>query len=516
MKKLLSVILFFALCLGLYSPAAAESAAPEKFSTSDDYVYILKEDGTAEITGYTGNGTKLSVPSELEGHTVTSLGTKAFYENKKLTEVLLPDTMKTLGEQCFSWCEKLQSVSLPEGLETIGYNVFYCCKKLAKVNIPLSVKKVTGAPFAGCDALKQIALPEDHPLLEMVDGVLFNKVDSVLLWYPVSRNGKEYQVPAGTKQIGRKSFFNAKPEKIILPDSIESLPPFAFENCVSLKSVNIPPRVASVDGVFKSCDKLEAINVDEGNEALESIDGVLFDRNARALVKYPVAKKDKTYTVPEGTEAIQENAFESVGLTGIIIPDSVRVIGQNAFLFCKKLKEVVLPEGLAELGNHPFQWCSSLVRADLPASLVKIDGNPFLNCEKLTEIVVAEGNQALALVNGCLVWTEEMTLVCCPAGIKDKKLEFPAGIRKIETNAFSNCKSLEEVVFGEGLEEIQDSAFRYCKALKRVVLPASVTEIHRSAFTLDDVKKTVFVVTPGSYAENFCTSYGLNIEYANE
>lgn len=49
MKKILSVILTAALLLGLCGPAAAESAQPEKLSNADGYVYILKEDGTAEL-----------------------------------------------------------------------------------------------------------------------------------------------------------------------------------------------------------------------------------------------------------------------------------------------------------------------------------------------------------------------------------------------------------------------------------------------------------------------------------
>ena len=295
---------------------------------------------------------------------------------------------------------------------------------------------------------------------------------------------------------------------------MEELPYGAFSECGKLKSVNIPPKVSKVDGIFSACDRLESIQVDERNEVLESIDGVLFDKVKHALVKYPVAKKDKTYTVPEGTEVISGLAFESAPITGITIPGSVRFIDTNAFRFCGKLKEVILPEGIEELGSFPFQWCSSLVKADLPASLVKIDSNPFLYCEKLTEIVIAEGNPALDLVNGCLVRKEDMALICCPAGIKAKKLEFPAGLRRVCSTAFGNCTVIEEVVFEEGLEVIETKAFRRCKKLKRVVLPASITEIDRTAFDLDEVKKTVFVVTPGSYAENFCTSYELNTEYA--
>ena len=514
MKRLLAIILSAILVLTLYGTALSESTAPEKFSNAEGYVYVLNEDGTAEITGYTGSEKKLLIPAELDGHTVVSIGARAFYENKKLSEAVIPDTVKSIGNQCFSWCEGLQKVVLPESLESIGSSAFYCCKKLTVINIPDSVTIIMEGPFPGCNALKEIAISPDHPVLEVVDGVLFNRTASVLLWYPVSRKGKEYTVPDGTKRIGAKAFFYSNLEKIILPDSVEELANGAFESCEKLKTVNIPPKVTSADGIFKQCDRLETINVDEGNEVFESVDGVLFNKATHALIKYPVAKKGKDYTLPEGTEAVMGNAFENTQLTGVTIPGSVRFIGNNAFLFCGKLKEIILPEGLQELEGNPFQWCSGLVKADLPASLIKVTGNPFLYCDKMTEIVLAEGNPALMLVNGCLVRKEDMALLCCPAAMKTKQLEFPAGIRKVCKLSFGNCTAIEEVIFGDGLEEIEDKAFRQCKKLKRVVLPASVNMIDRTAFDLDEVKNTVFVVTPGSYAENFCTSYGLKIEYA--
>ena len=515
MKKAIALVLLALLMLGLFPAAAlADGEEPETFYNAQDYVYVLKEDGTAEITGYTGDATKLTVPPELDGHAVTSFKAVAFYNNSKLIEVVIPDTVKSIGNQCFGWCSNLQSVTLPEGLESIGMIPFYYCKKLKKVNIPDSVTAVSEGLFAGCDALREITLSPDHPLLEMVDGVLFNKVDSALLWYPVPRAGQEYAVPEGTKRIGAESFYDTQLQKIVLPDSVEELPEAAFENCLKLKTVNIPSKVASANSVFKSCDKLESINVAEDNANLSSIDGVLFDKVTHTLVKYPAAKRGNAYTVPEGTEAIMNNAFENTVLTQVAIPSSVRFIGGNAFLFCKQLTQIILPEGVEEFGSSPFQWCSNLVKADLPASLTTIKSNPFLRCEKLKEIVIAEGNPALMLVNGCLVLKEDMVIVCCPVGMNEKKLEFPAGIRKIDSSAFNSCAAIEEVIFGDGLEEIATNAFHLCKNLKRIVLPASVIEIDKRAFDLDDMKNTVFVVTAGSYAENFCTSYGLKVQYA--
>ena len=514
MKRILSFILLVCLVLGLCLPASAENAAPETYTSADGYTYILKEDGSAEITGYTGGEKALAIPADLDGHAVTSIGTRAFYGNKALTEAVVPDTVKVLGIQCFGHCEKLKSVTLPEGLESILTFTFDSCRKLSSVNIPDSVTQINEGLFLECASLKEVALSPDHPLLELVDGVLFKKTSSTLLWYPASRKGKEYEVPDGTKRIGAYAFSESKLERIVLPGSVEELPESAFGNCLKLKAVNIPPKVTSADGAFKNCDKLESIEVDEGNETLESVDGVLFDKTAHALLKFPAARKDKEYEVPEGTEAIMNNAFEQAMLTGITIPGSVRFIASNAFLMCYRLKEVTIPEGVEEFGNYPFQWCYGMVKVSLPASLAKVAQNPFQNCEKLAEIVLAEGNTALELVNGCLVRKEDMALVSCPPGMKAKALEFPAGIRKVGSYAFSSCKSVEEISFADGLEEIADKAFNLCKKLKRVTIPASVTSIDPSAFDTKDLKKTVFVVTAGSYAEEFCTSRGLNVGYA--
>ena len=235
MKRILSIMLLAALTLCLFCPAAlAEGETePEKYYSADGYVYILKEDGTAEITGYTGSETKLAIPSQLDGYTVTSLGKRAFYNFDQLTEVTLPETVKNIDIQAFSWCTNLQTITLAEGLETIGSNAFWYCRKLTTVTIPDSVTKIMEAAFGGCDALKQIVLSADHPTLAVVDGVLFNTVDSVLLWYPVPRNDREYHAPDGTKRIGAEAFYHSKLEKIVLPESLEELASSSISGCES-------------------------------------------------------------------------------------------------------------------------------------------------------------------------------------------------------------------------------------------------------------------------------------------
>ena len=516
-RKSVALLLVVLLALVALCPAALaeEETEPEKFYSADGYVYILNEDGSAQITGYTGTEQRLIVPAELDGHAVTALGNRAFYGLDQLTEVQLPDTLKSVGKSSFGWCSSLQTVTFAEGLETIESYAFWYCKKLTKLNLPDSVTTVMEAAFGGCDALNGVTLSPDHPALAVVDGVLFNTVDSVLLWYPVTRNGREYQVPDGTRRIGSEAFFRSKLEKIVLPESVEELASSSISGCDHLRTFNVPSKITKMDDVISSCDKLEAIEVSPENEVYESVDGVLFDKTTHTLIKYPPVRRGSSYTVPEGTEAIASYAFDAAGLNEIVLPDSLRVIGSNAFRFCDKLRTLLLPEGIEEIDSFAFQYCSSMERFVLPMSLKTIDANPFLHCSSLKEIVVPEDHPVLTLVNGCLVDTEEMTIVTCPETLKEQKLVFPDGIRAVGDDAFEYCKGIAEIVFGEGLETIGTYAFHGCDNLKRMVLPESVTEINRSAFDLSKVKdNTVFVVTPDSYAENFCTAYELKTENA--
>ena len=514
MKKVIAIVLLAVLTLGTYVPAVmADGTAPETFYNAQDCVYVLKEDGTAEITGYTGSTKDLTIPSELDGHTVTSIRSRAFYRNSQLNSIAVPETIQKIGYGCFEWCSNLRTVTFAEGLKSIGNSPFWYCEKLNSVNIPDSLTEVVGEGlFAGCGKLQKVDISADHPVLTFVDGVLFNKVDSVLLWYPASRQGKEYQVPEGTKRIGCEAFNDAKAAKIILPASVEEIGSSAFSS-YSLKTVNIPPKVTSAEGIFFNCKYLESVNVDEGNEVYASTDGVLFDMTTHTLVRYPAAKKDKTYTVPDGIEAIAVNSFEYAVFSELVLPSSVKAIGSNAFLSCEKLKELQLPEGLEELGSYAFQYCESLAKITLPNSLAKIDSKPFLHCKKLKEIMVSEDNPYLAMMNGFLVQKEDMALLSCPPGAKLQKAEVPSGVRRIAAGAFADCANLQEATFAEGLEKIDSDAFQGCTKLKRVVLPASLTEISRSAFELSRLKGTVFVVVAGSYAEEFCTANGLKTQY---
>lgn len=95
--------------------------------TDGDFEYIVLNNGTAEITGYIGNGGNIVIPDTVGGKSVTSIGEKAFYNCTSLESVILPDSLTRIGHYAFSHCKNLKSVSIPDNTKFIGGYAFCGC-----------------------------------------------------------------------------------------------------------------------------------------------------------------------------------------------------------------------------------------------------------------------------------------------------------------------------------------------------------------------------------------------------
>ena len=124
MKHKTKLMLALAAVCALAAVAAAglvpaESAAETQGNDADgkqayisgDYSYTVKADGTVEITGYSGSGRDITVPGELDGHAVTSIGSEAFMENEQIKSVGLPDSVGAIGSRAFSGCISMKNVT---------------------------------------------------------------------------------------------------------------------------------------------------------------------------------------------------------------------------------------------------------------------------------------------------------------------------------------------------------------------------------------------------------------------
>ena len=512
MKRILALALAALLLLPALPVFAENTNGDGSLTNTDGFVYVLDESGSAEIVGYTGKEKKLVIPAKIDGHPVTAIGEKAFFSKDKLTGVTISEGVKAIKTLAFAGCDALKEVLLPEGLECLGDSAFRYCQKLKTINLPDSITRVDYGVFGGCEALKGAALSADHPYLMMVDGVLFSKPDHRLIWYPVPRKGGSYTVPEGTEIIDSYAFLEAKLTHVTVSESVKEIRKDAFSACRKLKSVDIPSQVSEMEGLFWLSEAVAQINVSPDNPFLESVDGVLFNKQEKTLIFYPRGRKGKTYTIPEGTRGIAEAAFSHSGLTEITIPGTVRKIGLNAFVSCKKLKKMVIPEGVEELDDLVFQDCASLTEVSLPYTLSVVNGNPFVGCGKLKQVQLPEDHPALALRDGALISTADQRLVWYSPAAKTTTYTVPQGVRIIGKWAFESCARLTELILPEGVEEVRELAFD-SSGIKAFTLPASLMTIKKTAFAkkggADTMIDATYTVPAGSYAEEFCRAYGL-------
>ncbi|WP_051689078.1 leucine-rich repeat protein [Butyrivibrio sp. AE2032] len=100
--------------------------------------------------------TSITVPSQIEGYTVSSLGKYCFNNSSRINHISIPDTVKTLKEGAFRNCSSLDSMDIPSGVTSIDTGVFYNCRNMKTVKIPSSVTSIGQNALYGCQKLTDI------------------------------------------------------------------------------------------------------------------------------------------------------------------------------------------------------------------------------------------------------------------------------------------------------------------------------------------------------------------------
>ena len=261
MKRLLLVCVMI-LCL---MPLGGWAEATANVSlVCGDYTYILLEDGTAEITAYSGNAEDLVIPGMLDGKPVSILGIMAFAFNNSLTHVTIPDSVICIDDEAFVACRNLISVSIPDSVKRIGDSVFVGCFNMTTIRLPDSVTDIGANPFREC-RVTEIVVSPNHPALYVIDGVLFSHTDNRLICYPFSRQDTEYAIPQGTRIIGSDAFsYSYQLRSVTIPSSVTEIGDFAFINCWNLVDLTLPDSVSNIgDGAFRECRKLAPLMIPE-------------------------------------------------------------------------------------------------------------------------------------------------------------------------------------------------------------------------------------------------------------
>lgn len=247
---------------------------------------------------------------------------------------------------------------------------------------------------------------------------IFSGCESVTSLLSGSDAGIEYEIRDGeatVKSVPNKSTVT----KIVIPDEYEGVPvtkiaDFSATNLEYVTEISIGKNVKEI-GVwaFENNQHITAFNIDDGNEYFCDVDGVIYTKDMKTLLFYPVAKdltdtKDENgndiriskYTIPDGVEVIRSKAFYKCGyLAEISIPDSVKRIEEKAFFRCEKIGEIKLPQSLEFIGKDAFSYCYGLTELDVPATVKQIDEYAFYNCTNLLTVNVDNSEAKLVLGN---------------------------------------------------------------------------------------------------------------------
>lgn len=264
-----------------------------KIVTEKKFYACVNEDGKAEIIRYDGNKNKIKIPDELDGYQVNALGDSLFFRNTDLKKVSIPPHVTKIGERVFAHCKSLKEIELPDSLEEIGSEAF--------LNVPISEVKFS-------DSLKKISY----------GAFCRTKLTEIFL-------------PDSLVEIKGNAFSQTMLSEVIIPDSVEKINATAFDECLELTYIQIGSGAKRVC-VCGKCRKLERISVSAYNQNFCDIDGVLFDKAAEKLIKYPAGKCGECYEIPSTVKEIGSNAFENAKVKRIICPKGLKTIGADAFL----------------------------------------------------------------------------------------------------------------------------------------------------------------------------------------
>ena len=286
-------------------------------------------------------------------YTVTGIANEAFY-GKSITSVVIPATVTSIGSKAFYQCTSLNSVTLNEGLQTIGEYAFQYCSALLSVSIPSSVTRIEKLAFGDCTALADVTLSEG---LTYIGDAAFGRCPKIT----------SITIPSTITSMGVVVFFNSRYIKSIVWNA---------KNCRDFNNANESP--------FSKY----ATNSDYSSSYYYSYTGGAFDYANNWTTS--IIFGDEVEHIP----AYLCYQFQGE-LRNLVIPDNVKTIGDYAFYNNNKLVSLKLGVGLIEIGKNAFESCSSLTEVSIPDNVTTINQYAFSGCTSLATLNLGKGIQTL-------------------------------------------------------------------------------------------------------------------------
>ena len=340
-------------------------------------------------------------------------------------------------------------VAIPDGVTAIGAQAF-SRTNVERVWVPASVQEVRDRAF-DLSSVKVITFQDDD------------------------------EHPSQLKRIDSYAFSYTKVESLTLPRSVEQLERAALVDMWMLNSIHFGPKVeaGSLNPYTGWLKCVSHVEVDADNPNYETVDGVLYTKDHKHLILYPIRlDMGGSYAVLDGTEQIDDYALAYTNLTSITLPSTVRILGESSLRGNKLLTSINLPDGLASVYSDAFWGSTALRTIVVPDSVQYASG--FGGTEAET---IVFGTQ----IKGIQFMDSELRPVrrIVVRGGVDGEFEGPANL--------DGARS-ESAFFGEGMTSI-----RYWDAVPRfVVLPSTLTTFYLKRNENKEVRDDTHVYVAGT------------------
>ena len=439
---------------------------------NDTFYYIIKSDDTAEIIGCETTSTELTVPEEIDGHTVSSIGDYGFAKCSTLKSITIPKNIKTIGKYAFDGCTGLINATIPttvssvgdyafnnctglknvtisEGVESIGKGCFYNCTSLAEAVVPDTAKYVGAYAFYNCTSMVNATIGTTTESIGECTFYNCKKLETVVIGYSV-------------KSIGNYAFYNCALGRVSIPSATTVIGNFAFAKNSNLTKATLRKNLLTIgDGAFKDCGLLSTISIpttvtsigDEAFENCTSIASVTIPTGVTEIKKRTFSNCSSlaNVTIKGEVTSIGESAFLNNAFTAIQLPESLKTIGSSAFRNCGKLEKITLPNNTVNIGNAAFLNCSALHLVSVPDSVASVGKNVFFYNDDITvEIRKNSGTVSDKLL--------------AQQGIHHVILD--ENISTIGKNVFDSCYELSSVTYGN--ETVKSGEYKLSKSIKAV------------------------------------------------
>lgn len=420
-------------------------------------------DGEGELRDFEGPEMEITpwhyhedkVKKMIIGDGVTKIGSYTFPGLTSLTQVHFGKNVKYIGACAFCSCP-IEDLKLNDGLKEIGYAAF-CQVSAKELVIPDSVEKLGHGAISGdfdtikigkgvkdfvyssfvTPAKRFVVDPENEFLSNDSHGVLFNKDKTELIRFPVASDIEKYEIPNTVKYIFGDNGYdfygafsncagNYNLKSVVIPESVESIGGAAFGESRGLTDIKIGSNIKHLGGyVFGNTGYW----LDESNWE----NGVLYLDNY--LIDSKEEKCSSRLEIKNGTTLIGGGAFaNNRNIENLIIPDSVKIICENAFSMCEILKTVDLGAGVEIIEDHAFFLCENLISIDIPDSAKYLGKNSFTGCRGMKSLSIGKG--VTEIPQECFSFCENL-----------KTLTFTSNVRIIGDLAFYDNKELNTVYY---------------------------------------------------------------------